>query len=432
MGCRFMRFVRSRVILLTVAVLAPLSVASCPSQAGQTGAGGAAGDAERLRDVGERVRKVLTRLNRGVTHTESAALQRDLLAIGPEAVPVLADAIRNPRHHLQVRWNIALVLGKLGDVRAADALLEVVRPHPVEEKAEPRWIYLRAYAALALGRLKAGQASKVLLGILSDRQESSLVRRCAALALGRIADARALDVLARIGFDRSEDRLVRAAAFLGLAISGGDVAMDRAAEFLFGRRLRDDPAAGGAPGANGAGAGAAGQEAAGVAGPPAGGAVPVDGAAAGERRAGGPGDVRVEGWAIAGEGRPAAGDDAARPTCIEGGGVVAELRDFPPDGAPAGAPPRPDGRPSGGGIGADGASDPAYPSSRPARARPVQEATDKAGSGPRRMLPAGEDEVAGGAEMGGGKPAAGAGEKDAAGRGGEGPKEAAPAEGGKT
>jgi HEAT repeat protein len=62
----------------------------------------------------------------------------------------------------------------------------------------------RTYAIEALGRLGGEQAVDALMALLSDSEESYLVRSEAAAALGDAGDRRAVDALKAIGDDEHE------------------------------------------------------------------------------------------------------------------------------------------------------------------------------------------------------------------------------------
>lgn len=86
----------------------------------------------------------------------------------------LITALSHPEPLTQRR--AAYLLGLLADPAAIPALKEVL-----EGSADP---YLRAEAAVALGRIGGPTARAALAHVVSDEQESVIVRRAAGQALG--------------------------------------------------------------------------------------------------------------------------------------------------------------------------------------------------------------------------------------------------------
>jgi len=84
------------------------------------------------------------------------------------------------------RWEAAEALGKIGDNRAVDLLIESLK----DKKPLVRW-----KAAEALGEIKDNRAVEPLIKILNDREEDWSVRKGAAEALGKIGDNRAVEPL---------------------------------------------------------------------------------------------------------------------------------------------------------------------------------------------------------------------------------------------
>ena len=150
--------------------------------------------------------------------TTDPALTRDVIAalqrIGPPAAPYLRRELRGVRDALPLGRRAALVataLGLLGDVRAADQLVEALGAgqHPG----------LPAAAAEALGQIGVPAAVPALVAALRD--ESEELRVSAARALGQISDAAAVDgLVAALGSDRREADRAAAAALLRLGASG--------------------------------------------------------------------------------------------------------------------------------------------------------------------------------------------------------------------
>lgn len=85
----------------------------------------------------------------------------------------------------RIRQYLSMVLGNLGDRRAAPLLIDALNDRAPET---------RIYAALALGRLKDPRSVDPLLKVFATDERD--VRKAAAYALGEIRDPRALEPLA--------------------------------------------------------------------------------------------------------------------------------------------------------------------------------------------------------------------------------------------
>ncbi|MEO0086120.1 MAG: HEAT repeat domain-containing protein [candidate division WOR-3 bacterium] len=147
------------------------------------------------------------------TRAESARFlgeQRDKVAV-PELCRLAQDSFA------EVRFEVAIALGRIGDKRAVEPLFEACRAETrddvasaqvkgltdlggpaigalVELLGSPRPV-VRTMAASGLGRLRANQGVERLIWLLDDRVV--MVRKAAARALRRIGDPRGLDALAR-------------------------------------------------------------------------------------------------------------------------------------------------------------------------------------------------------------------------------------------
>jgi HEAT repeat protein len=108
--------------------------------------------------------------------------------LGEPAVEPLINIMREER----VRGRVVPVthaiatLGRMGDVRAADSLIEVI----TDKEAQERY---RREAVAALAKLEDGRVVGLLTKILRDRNER--IRDAAAVALGDTGDARAVEPL---------------------------------------------------------------------------------------------------------------------------------------------------------------------------------------------------------------------------------------------
>jgi HEAT repeat protein len=128
----------------------------------------------------------------------------------PRAVDDLIAALKNPRY---VSSPAIEALGKIGGSRAVDELIDFLRdskyrdglipmwgsesddPKSVKdiERAHERGFFLREAAAIALGKIGDKKAIEVLLEALNDHY--CFVCEASAKALGRIADERSIDAL---------------------------------------------------------------------------------------------------------------------------------------------------------------------------------------------------------------------------------------------
>ncbi|WP_254838108.1 HEAT repeat domain-containing protein [Natronomonas marina] len=112
------------------------------------------------------------------------------------------------------------VLGKIGDERAVDTLVEFVdSDNPPLQKVTLR----------ALGEIGSREATQAVADALAD--DESVVRSQAARALGLIGDTRAIEPLADTLGDGEEETDVRAAAAWALVQIGTERALEAAAEY---------------------------------------------------------------------------------------------------------------------------------------------------------------------------------------------------------
>jgi hypothetical protein len=112
------------------------------------------------------------------------------------------------------------VLGKIGDERAVDTLVEFV------EGSNPP---LQKVTLRALGEIGSDEATQAVANALAD--EESVVRSQAARSLGLIGDTRAIDPLADVLDDEGEENEVRASAAWALVQIGTERALEAAAEY---------------------------------------------------------------------------------------------------------------------------------------------------------------------------------------------------------
>jgi HEAT repeat protein len=128
----------------------------------------------------------------------------------PRAVDELIATIKNPKY---VSSTAIEALGKIGGSRAVDELIDFLRDYRYRDEVIPKWgshsdgsisvkdgerahergFFLRESAALALGKIGDNKAVEVLLETLNDHYY--FVSEASAKALGRIGDKRSVEAL---------------------------------------------------------------------------------------------------------------------------------------------------------------------------------------------------------------------------------------------
>ncbi|MEK6678529.1 MAG: HEAT repeat domain-containing protein [Nitrospirota bacterium] len=150
--------------------------------------------------------------------------------IGKEAAPAapfLIDMLKDKNE--DVRVNVAIALGKIGDPRAVEPLIIVLKDEDED---------VRFSSALALGNIKDPRAVEPLIVALNKKEEEVL-RRSAAEALGNIKDLSAVEpliailkgepLIATLKDDDDGDVYVRKSAKEALEkISGNNLGYDHA------------------------------------------------------------------------------------------------------------------------------------------------------------------------------------------------------------
>jgi hypothetical protein len=124
----------------------------------------------------------------------------------------------------RIRQYLSMVLGNLGDKRAAPLLIDALRDRAPET---------RIYAALALGRLGDPSAAPALIEVFTTDERD--VRKAAAYALGELRDPRALPALVNALADPIAD--VRYNAAIAVARYGDTRAIGVLREMLDRSRL---------------------------------------------------------------------------------------------------------------------------------------------------------------------------------------------------
>ncbi len=152
-------------------------------------------------------------------HLDSDFIEENCVDAFRRLGPVAAEAFDAMHQQAQRRQVGPIeVLGKLGDDRAVDTLVDYVDGNNVPvQKASLR----------ALGEIGSEEASQAIANVLVDDDPD--VRARAARALGLIGDTRAVDPLADVLDDGEEDDNVRAAAAWALVQIGTERALEAAA-----------------------------------------------------------------------------------------------------------------------------------------------------------------------------------------------------------
>jgi len=133
-----------------------------------------------------------------------------------------SEAAFDPVQALAKRRNVPAieVLGKIGDERAVDTLVDFVDSgNPPLQKATLR----------ALGEIGSEETTQGIANVLAD--EESAVRSAAARSLGLIGDTRAIEPLSDRLADDGEANEVRASAAWALVRIGTERALSAAAEY---------------------------------------------------------------------------------------------------------------------------------------------------------------------------------------------------------
>jgi len=113
----------------------------------------------------------------GVDDKEAAKAMEQLIARGGSVYPRVVECAQNVDAHVRRRG--AMVLGQLGQPRAAEVLI------PMLDDAEPS---VRAAAAEALGQLRVKDSAEKLAQLVANDTEELTVRISAARALASLAE----------------------------------------------------------------------------------------------------------------------------------------------------------------------------------------------------------------------------------------------------
>lgn len=133
--------------------------------------------AEVLGDIGDSraVEPLIDALCQSDNEREEEAIEEALVNIGKPAVESIIKALK--QEDIDLRWGLAKVLGNIGDSRAVEPLIEVLKDENEDEQV------LRE-AAIALGKLGDARAVDPLTEVLKD--EDADVREAAEEALESI------------------------------------------------------------------------------------------------------------------------------------------------------------------------------------------------------------------------------------------------------
>lgn len=189
-------------------------------------------------ELRERTRHWLKKLKLSGTTEETDRARRNLIALGKPAVPLIVELAQKdfgdkpqPFH----MWNVCLVLGRMSDDRAMPYLMKWLEPVPEADlRQRPEWQYVRAFAALALGKVPdPGRAAvPAMRKLVADDREHPFVRRCAALALGQLQDEGAVKVLGDQLADNRQISVQRVAAAMALGMIRAEGSGTRLLEYL--------------------------------------------------------------------------------------------------------------------------------------------------------------------------------------------------------
>ncbi|MEI6044097.1 MAG: HEAT repeat domain-containing protein [Chloroflexota bacterium] len=119
---------------------------------------------------------------------ERLAAATTLGNFGESALPLLLVALRDKEAHM--RYDITLVLGKMGSIRAVEPLLERLQDEDYS---------VRQVAAQSLGEIGDRRVVGPLIELL-DKEENDYVRQALAASLGKLGDKEALPALVWMQF----------------------------------------------------------------------------------------------------------------------------------------------------------------------------------------------------------------------------------------
>jgi HEAT repeat protein len=132
------------------------------------------------------IKQLLSELRDFNKEKRRTAVMKLGMAGGEEAVRALIMAVKNDHEDLIVRGRAALMLGKLGDPRAVQPLIQAL---------DAPGLQTPMFAAQALGKLGDPRAIQPLLNLVSTGNE-------------KVREA-ALESLKRLGYGREQERVLQ-------------------------------------------------------------------------------------------------------------------------------------------------------------------------------------------------------------------------------
>jgi len=189
-------------------------------------------------ELRERVKFWMKKLNYAAHGQETDLVRKNLIALGKPAVPLIIDAAQSEFRNQALPfhlWNVCLVLGGMADDRAVPYLLKRFEAVPERDlKQRPDWNYVRAFSALALGRIpdQAMTAAGPMRATLSDEKEPHYVRRTAALGLGALLDEKSIGAMDKMLMDAHSPAIMRGGMALALGMIRGEAASQKLVAYL--------------------------------------------------------------------------------------------------------------------------------------------------------------------------------------------------------
>jgi HEAT repeat protein len=113
-----------------------------------------------------------------------------LILSGSSAIESLITALED--ESINTRVNAMTTLGKIGDVRAIEPLINILKDKILKDED----VTLRETAAIALGDIANARAVEPLIETLKDKRAN--IRMAAVTALGKIGDPRSLEALIQV------------------------------------------------------------------------------------------------------------------------------------------------------------------------------------------------------------------------------------------
>lgn len=169
---------------------------------------------------------------------ETDRVRKNLIALGKPGVPLIIEAAQKEFGEKPLPfylWNVCLTLGRMADDRAVPYLMKRLEPvTELELKQRPDWNFVRAFAALSLGKISdpAHTAMPALRKIVRDENENVFTRRTSALALGSLQDDGCLDTMSKILQDPKAQPTMRGGMAMALGMVRGEAATDKLIAYI--------------------------------------------------------------------------------------------------------------------------------------------------------------------------------------------------------